>query len=292
MPNDDEVKEKSGFSKWYAKHGKKTKEEPEEREPERDMSPKEKRRFHPPGADDQEAYNRYSKSKVSPASSSKDRYEHKSTSTSSQHMTKEEYERETKIEEKARLKKRKYEERYAKARIKVEEARGEYPEEKINRLKRQLKHTKSMTRKLSPVGQAYRKAKEYVGERAESNKQLLLDLQKQRYKYRAEMKGSDKSGRPRKNKAKQFVKAQQPSQPYRQTLSEPSDLNPRREYEFFGQPREYNLIGENKKYDLGLSSGKKHDLGIGKKYDLGVGGKKLDLFGNGNGKKKKNDKFW
>ena len=98
---------------------------------------------------------------------------------------------------------------------------------------------------------------------------------------------------PRTNRAKQFAKAQQSGQPYRPALSDPFDLNPRRDYEFFGQPKEYNLVAENKKYDLGLSSGKKHDLGVGKKYDLGIGSKKeLDLFGNGNGKKKKNDKFW
>jgi hypothetical protein len=112
-------------------------------------------------------------------------------------------------------------------------------------------------------------------------------------RYRAEMGGSDKAGKPRKNKAREFAKKQQPTKAYRpMTSAEPYDLNPRREYEFFGQPKEYNLVREDKKYDLGLGSGKKHDLGIGKKYDLGVGGKKLDLFGNGNGKKKKNDKFW
>jgi len=121
-------------------------------------------------------------------------------------------------------------------------------------------------------------------------------------RYRAEMGGSDRAGKPRTNKAQEFLKGTIPKKSYRQIHSKPQqllgenyvDLNPRREYEFYGhpQPREYNLVGENKKYDLGLSSGKKHDLGVGKKYDLGVGGKKLDLFGNGNGKKKKNDKFW
>jgi hypothetical protein len=171
--------------------------------------------------------------------------------------------------------------------------------EKRERLepKRQLEAAKAHLREKKEEIRAEKlKAREHTllarTERAfDKSGQNVKDMAQYLIENRGERpKGKIPKGRT--NKARQFAKAQQPNQPYRQTLSDPYDLNPRRDYEFFGQPREYNLIGENKKYDLGFGSGKKHDLGVGKKYDLGVGGKKVDLFGNGNGKKKKNDKFW
>jgi hypothetical protein len=292
----------SRFSEWYAKHGKQKEEEPERNGHERIEREKERIRKEEKEEAEKAWKEREEKHKLhSFKARTADREEPKENKRYVPGYGKKtegqaEYDKATKIEEKQRFKQtqkeERYEKRYAKVRSKLEEARG-MPEQRIIALKRKLKHEKEMNRKLSPVGQAYAKAKKSAKEITESNKEFLKGMQESRYKYRSQMQVDDRKKRPRTNKARQFAKAQQSNQTYRPALSDPFDLNPKKDIDFFGQPREYNLVGENKKYDLGFGTEKKHDLGIGKKYDLGIGSKKeLDLFGNGNGKKKKNDKFW
>jgi hypothetical protein len=102
-------------------------------------------------------------------------------------------------------------------------------------------------------------------------------------KYWKEHPGERRTRRkvPRTSRARQFAQAQQPKRQYVAIAPEPSDLHPKREYDFFGQPKEYNLGVGERKYDLGI--------GAKKKYDLGVGNKKpLDVFSTG----KKKKKFW